>query len=305
MRNALLRERTAKDIDEQVAKVLRELGSLEPPLNLAEVRAVLRLDRGYFSSAETGYVREVVHRLRVAGKQVLARPAILGEAIRKWSIRALYLPDGQRILIDRDLPEPKQRWAEAHEVGHSLIPWHEGTMLGDNKQTLTPACHQQIENEANYAAGQLLFFQNAFVKDARDLAVGIGAINTLKKRYGNTITTTLWRYVEQSQIPVVACISHHPHRLTCDFDPSEPLRYFVGSPGFLAQFSNVGEQDIFKTIRGYCRNRRGGPLGAAEVVLADDHGKHHIFHFETFFNHYDALTLGTYKRQRSLVVVGI
>jgi len=39
----------------------------------------------------------------------------------------------------------------------------EATMLGDNKQTLTPACHEQIENEANFAAGQMLFFQQAFV----------------------------------------------------------------------------------------------------------------------------------------------
>jgi len=304
LKNILLRERTARDIDEQVAKVLRGLGRPEPPLNLDEVRELLRLDRAYYSSTEDGVLREVTHRLLVAGKQVLARPALLGEAIRKWSLRALYLPDRKRILIDRDLPEPKQRWGEAHEMGHSIIPWHEETMLGDNKQSLTPSCHEQIENEANYAAGQLLFFQQTFVKDARDLTVGINAVTTLKKRYGNTITTTLWRYVEQSQIPLVACIGHHPHRLPDDFEPGQPFKYFVGSPRFLAQFSNVRELDIFRTIRGYCLNRRGGSLGAAEVVLADDNGKNHLFHFETFFNHYDALTLGVYKGKHSLVVVG-
>jgi hypothetical protein len=304
LKNILLRERTAGDIDDQVAKVLRGLGNPEPPLNLDDVRELLRLDRAYYSSTEDGVLKEVAHRLRIAGRQVLARPALLADAIKKWSLRALYLPDRKRILIDRDLPEPKQRWGEAHEIGHSIIPWHEGTMLGDNKQSLTPSCHEQIENEANYAAGQLLFIQQAFVKDARDLVVGIHAVTTLKKRYGNTITTTLWRYVEQSQMPLVACISHHPHRLPEDFKLSEPFRYFVGSPKFLAQFSNVRELDVFRTIRSYCLNRRGGPLGAADVVLTDDNGKKHIFHFETFFNHYDALTLGVYKQQHSLVVVG-
>lgn len=36
----------------------------------------------------------------------------------------------------------------------------------------------------------------------------------------------------------------------------------------------------------------GGPLG--EVVLTDDNGDRHRFYFETFFNRYDALTLGLY-----------
>lgn len=304
MKNILLRERTAQDIDDQISKVLKDLGNPEPPLNLDEVRELLRLDRGYYSSTEDGLLREVAHRLFVAGKQLLARPALLGEAVKKWSLRALYLPDRKRILIDSDLPEPKQRWSEAHEVGHSIIPWHGSTMLGDNKQTLTPTCHQQIESEASYAAGQLLFLRQRFVREARDLQVGIDAVNQLRKRYGNTITTTLWRYVEQSDLPLVGCISLHPHRLTNEFNPNEPFRYFIGSRKFIEQFSNVREFDIFKTIRSYCLNRRGGPLGAADVILADDSGKRHVFHFETFFNQYDALTVGVYKRQHSLVVVG-
>ena len=228
--------------------------------------------------------------------------ALLGEAIKKWSLSSLYLTDRKRILIDRELPVLKQRWGEAHEVGHSIIPWHGDTMLGDNKQTLTPACHEKVENEANYAAGQLLFFQKAFTRDARDLVVGIGAVEELKKKYGNTMTTTLWRYVEQSPNPLVGCISHHPHRLPIDFNPEDPFRYFIGSPQFLQRFSNVCEPDIFRILRAYCQNKRGGPLGAADILLMDDNRARHVFHFETFFNHYDALTLGVYKKQHSLLV---
>ena len=75
MKNILIREVTAKDIDNQVGKVIRDLGNPAPPLNLDEVRDVLRLDREYYSSSEYGLLREVAHRLRIAGKQVLARPA--------------------------------------------------------------------------------------------------------------------------------------------------------------------------------------------------------------------------------------
>ena len=302
MKNVFLRDRTARDINDLVAKVLRDLGHPEPPLNLNAVRELLRLDRQYYSSTEDGALREVAHRLTIAGKQVLARPALLLDAIKKFDLRALFLPDGKRILIDRNLPDAKQRWSEGHEIGHSIIPWHLDTMLGDNKRTLTPACHEQIENEANFAAGQLLFFQQSFVRDARDLAPGIDAINTLKKRYGNTITTTLWRYVERSEEPMVGGISCHPRRLPPEFDTQNPFRYFVGSRAFHQRFTNVRQVDLFNQIQSYCTNRRGGPLGASDLLLADDDGLRHLFHFETFFNRYEALTLGIYKSAHARIV---
>jgi hypothetical protein len=306
LKNVFLRDQTARDINDLVAKVLRDLGNPQAPLNLDEVRDLLRLDRQYYSSTEDGALREVAHRLTIAGKQVLARPGLLFDAVKKFDLRALFLPDRKRILLDRELPDAKQRWSEGHEIGHSIIPWHLSTMLGDNKRTLTPACHEQIENEANFAAGQLLFFQQAFVRDLRDLPRGIDAITALKKRYGNTITTTLWRYVEQSEEPMLGGISCHPHRPNPEFDASNPFRYFVGSRSFQRQFANVREVDIFAQVRSYCSDRRGGPLGASDLVLSDDNGQQHIFHFETFFNRYEALTLGIYRNARArIVTVGV
>jgi Zn-dependent peptidase ImmA (M78 family) len=302
LKNVFLRDRTAQDINDLVAKVLRDLGRPEPPLNLNLVRELLRLDRQYYSSTEDGALREVAHRLTVAGKQVLARPALLFDVIKKFDLRALYLPDRKRILIDRGLPDAKQRWSEGHEISHSLIPWHLDTMLGDNKRSLTPACHEQIENEANFAAGQLLFFQQAFVRDANDLAPGIDAVNTLKKRYGNTITTTLWRYVERSDEPMVGGISCHPRRLPPEFDAENPFRYFVGSRSFQQRFGRVREVDLFRSVQGYCANRGGGPLGAEDLLLTDDSGLSHLFHLETFFNTYEALTLGIYKGEHRTIV---
>jgi hypothetical protein len=302
VQNIFLRERTAQDINDQVDKVLRDLGNPEPPLNLADVRELLRLDRHYYSSSEDGLLREVAHHLKVAGKQVLARPSLLGDVIKKMDLRALFLPDTKRILIDSTLPEPKQRWSETHEIIHSILEWHQGTMLGDNKQTLTPACHQHIESEANFGAGQLLFLREKFIQEARDSTASIEMIKSLRARYGNTITTTLWRYVEQSEEPMVGGISCHPCQLPEDFNAANPFRYFVGSKKFQKRFSSIRESYIFTQIQNYCSNRRGGPLGAADVPLTDDTGVSHVFHFETFYNRYDALTLGVYKFQRPIII---
>jgi hypothetical protein len=47
---------------------------------------------------------------------------------------ALYLPNRKRILLDNDLPPLKHRWNDAHEIGHDIIPWHAGMMLGDSEK---------------------------------------------------------------------------------------------------------------------------------------------------------------------------
>jgi hypothetical protein len=97
-------------------------------------------------------------------------------------------------------------------------------------------------------------------------------------------------------------ISFHPHRLPADFDAEKPFRYFVGSRTFQQRFANVSEVDVFNHVRSYCANRRGGQLGASDLLLSDDNGLRHLFHFETFFNQYEALTLGIYKRAHTRIV---
>jgi hypothetical protein len=298
----VLREVTAVDIRRQAQKILRGLGNPEPPLNLDNVRLLLQLDRHYYSSQDDGLFRERISRLKVAGKQVLARPALLGDAIKKFDLKALYLPDSKRIVIDSQLPVVKQRWSEAHEIGHSIIPWHAETLMGDNKQTLTPRCHQIIEAEANYAAGQLLFFADKFECDARDCAASIATIQSLKRRYGNSLTTTIWRYVEQTDIPMIAGISQHPHRTTAEFSHDEPFRYLIYSRPFVNMFAAPNPASLFSEVKKYCGRQSGGPLGSNDVLLPDSSGKNHLFRFDTFFNTYEALTLGVHRSLHSVVV---
>lgn len=307
-KNYLLSPKTAQDIDRRVERVLRGLGDPEPPLRLEDVRELLKLDRAFYTADDPGIAREAISRIRVATIQVYQRPTLIIDAIRKFSLKALYLPDRRRILLDGALPEKKHRWNEAHEVGHSLIPWHEEMMLGDNAHTLSADCHEQVEAEANYAAGRLLFLRNRFADEARDLELTIESVRQLHDAFGNTLSTTLYRFVESAgtERPVVGLITGHPHtaRRGSGHDPAKPCRHFIQSPAFAARFSRLLETDLFEALAGYCGSQSGGPLGAAELILTDDNGDQHRFRFETFFNRYDALTLGVYIRpeMRTLAV---
>ncbi len=306
-KNLLLKTRTAEDIDKHIERILRGLGNPEPPLLLQDVRELLKLDLGFYKADDPGLIRETISRIRIAGIQLFERPTLLLDAIQKYSLRALYIPDQKRILLDGNLPEKKHRWNVAHEIGHSVIPWHESMLHGDNKYSVTPECHEQIEAEANYAAGQLLFFRERFAEEALSLKPTIASVKKLHQTFGNTLSTTLYRFVESfgEHVPIVGIIAGHPHhsKRSSDFDPLKPCRHVIQSRIFQTQFSSISEKELFDAVSGYCGPQRGGPLGSTEMILSDDNGQTHRFYFETFFNRYDSLTLGVHL-QREPTKVG-
>jgi len=305
-KNRQLRLRTAQDIDQRIARVLEGLGNPEPPLNLVIVRELLKLDRVFYTADDPNLMQEVVSRIRVATIQVFKRPTLLLDAIKKLSLQALYIPDQKRILLDQNLPTKKHRWNEAHEIGHSLLPWHEDMMLGDTALTISQDCHEQIEAEANYAAGRLLFLRERFVVEAKDCSPNILSIQNLRNTFGNTLSTTFYRFIEAAgdERPMVGLMTEHPHpsRRSDDFDILNPCRHFIRSPAFASRFDRITEFDLFTSVEGYCADKRGGPLGATELMLTDDNGSEHRFYFETFYNQYDALTLGVYIDEKPLSI---
>jgi len=313
MKNPQVGNSERRQIDKAVRRLLADLKGVEPPLRLDQVRDQLKLDLEYYSSNEPGLIREVVHSLKVAGKEWLSGKTSLGKMIEKLGLRAMFFWDQSRILIDQELHPVKHRWAEGHEIGHKLLFWHKQYLLGDSKNELSPACHAIIEAEANCATGQLLFLQDRFIEEARSVPISLASLKSLKVRFGNSNAATLWRLVEEcaGTTPVVGIISEHPHRLPPEFDHADPCRYVIESPSFRAQFSNISELSLFAVLTGVCNRRSGGPLGTKEVELADNDGGRHEFVFESFCYRYkqpagsagfQVLTLGVHRRKMTRVI---
>jgi Zn-dependent peptidase ImmA (M78 family) len=298
-------EYEADDIRKIVARILKDLGSPEPPLNLSQVRALLRLNIGYYSTANTTLLQDIAARMKIAGKQVLERPMLLIEAVTKAKLSALWVPDKKRILIDEAVPKPKHRWIEGHEVGHSVIPRHREFLFGDNEYTLDPICHAIVEAEANYAGSQLLFLQKRFAQEARDGALEFTAINALSKRFGNTLTTTLWRMVEDRDpgAPVFGMVTAHPRypEIGAGAD-GNPIRYFIRSRGFRDQFGGVFPGDAYALINRHATRRKRGPVFDASDVLPNVNGEKCEFRLESFCNSHALLTYGVFVRVRPSLV---
>lgn len=286
-----LRSSTREDIDARIARVLRDVGVSEAPCPLKDVHDALRVNVTYYRSDDPSLLDETVHRLRLATKHVAHNPMRILTAIKRWDLSALWLPDKRQILVDAALPPARYRWREAHETGHSLLPWHDAFAFGDNSKTLSVACHAALEAEANYAAGSLLFLQERFIRDAFDLPVGMAAVRALKAKYANSLTTTLWRYVERAHrdramVAIVGALPGTP------ITPDAPaIRHVVRSPRFAREFSEVTPEVLQAVVDGYIVARRGGSLGTSSASLASDAGVLQEFGWETFSNTHDALTL--------------
>ncbi len=286
------------DIQSAVDRVLRDLENPEPPLDLERVRDVLRLDLKYYQGSDPGAVGEIAHRLRVAGKQLLARPGLLGDAIRKAKLSALWIPDSKRILIDSDVPTAKHRWMEGHEIGHSITPWHQNFLFGDTSLTLDPACHAQVEAEANFAAKELLFLRGRFGEESRDLPTDFKTVRSLAKRYGNTITSTLWRMVEDRnpEVPAFGMVSVHPrHPDVGGAEDGQPVRYFIRSKAFRKEFPEVTAEEGFAILKQHASWSRTGPVVDCEHRLQDARREEREFHVQSFSNSYALLTYGVCK----------
>lgn len=295
----------ASDIDKIVDRLLHDLGNPEPPLSLEMVREALKLDLKFYSSAEHSIIEEVTHRVKVGAKQILLRPGLIVDAIKKANLSALWMPDSRRILIDDSVPKLKHRWIEAHEIGHSLTPWHREFLFGDTEYTLDPDCHAIVEAEANYAASQLLFLRGRFGSEARDCDLDFKTIKSMAKRYGNTITTSLWRMVqerdpEQAVFGMVSCHPRHP--AIGSGAEGEKIRYFMRSRAFREQFPDIGQDFVFALLNDAASWSKRGTIIDCTRIIADISGQDYEFRIESFCNTYSLLTYGVLIGPRNVIL---
>lgn len=288
MRKVILKPGTRIEIDAQVEKILRGLGNPEPPLDLDAVFKLQQLDPQFYRTSEDGVVRETISRVKVGAKLFFEKPTRIWDAIRAANLKAIWIPEQKRILVDGDLHAMKKRWNFAHEIGHSILDWHRDFTSGDDALTLVEGYHVDLEAEANYAAGRLLFMQSVFTQHVKGLQHTLKSLNKLADGFGNSWTSTLYRTVEILDVPAFAIIGSHPVRKNSE----EKTRHFITSTPFDAMFPAFDETAALSVIRTYCSYSTRGPLGECTFPLMDERGERWEFTIESFALPYgDVLTL--------------
>lgn len=282
--------KTKKDIDKRVKKILNEIGVKTPPLNLDEVEEFLMIDKYYYDLTDPGLMDEIKHKLRIGSKKAL-------NIVKKVSLKALFLPDRNQIAIDNEVPNTKVKWVTAHEIIHKILPTHNQLLLGDTSETLDQDYHDMMEREANYGASGLIFLQEKFINEALEYDDSIKSVFELSKRYKNSKTSTLRRFIETNNGKLLAGLVSKPIWLN-GTEVMTRCRYYLRSPLFEKLFSNIDSGILLAIVDSNCHKCQGGPCGFDSEILYDINGDAHEFLFESFFNRYDILTLITHLKQK-------
>jgi len=283
-------ESTRREIEKRTRIVLLDAGITEPPVNVQDLLDSLRLYRHFYDLESPQLLRRFAHRLHVGGRKIL-------KIVKKIKLMAVLLQNEDQIFIDSSLHELKKIWASYHEILHKILPWHKPFFIGDTAQTLDPVYQERLELEANYGASELMFCGDVFTEMALDTSPCWESIELLKKECKTSFPTTTRRYVEHShEIPMAAFIST-PYWMEKEDEQPERWRHFIKSSQFKKKFSSVSPEQIVVEVEENTRRRRWGIVGDYIVVLEDDNSELHEFHAESFFNHYDIITLMVYHKK--------
>jgi Zn-dependent peptidase ImmA (M78 family) len=285
---------TKVEIEKENTKILKEIGIKRPPARVEDILEYLDLHRRYYNIEDPNLLQRFWHKVEVQKFKFF-------KLMKKVKLVAMWFPNESEIYIDSTLPDPKQKWATHHEIEHRILPWHRSFYLGDTVQTLDPNYQEMLEIEANFGASYLMFCGDLFKKEALDTKPEWNSIHLLSKRYGNSMVTTLRRYVNTTHdIPMAAFIST-PNWLEKPGDQENRYRIFDRSDKFKEQFGNVHPGILLSKIDDNTRKRRGGPIGDFSLFLKDINGNRHEFRAESFFNRHDVLTLLVYKTKLEIL----
>ena len=160
MRNRFLQDRQRAEIDGQISKILRGLGNPEPPLDLAQVRTLLRLDVGYYSSTDDSALREFISRVRVAGKLFIERPTRILDVVRKFDLKALFYRMGRESCST--LPNRKLSGAGMKRTRSFTVLPHHRVDARRRHANLSPSCHVVRSNTKQLRRRTLAVFRIVF-----------------------------------------------------------------------------------------------------------------------------------------------
>lgn len=290
---------TRRTIEKATAELLRDAGVATPPVRIERVLAHLEVHREFYDLENPGFLQRAVHRLRVGGERLLN---LLRDRVR---LAAVWLPDDQRILIDRGLPAPKQDWASFHEATHRLLFWHREYFLGDTAATLDPGFQEKLEAEANYGASALRFLGPLFTAEARDVAPLWNRIQALHRRYKTSLQSTARRYVEFGPDLAMLFVVSTPWWHDVPADQPHRCRHVVPSPRCAREFAAVDTDALRDAITGSTRAVSGGPAGDFDTCLFDLNGDPHEFTGMHFYNRHDVLTLVVHRRRLTAATVSV
>lgn len=151
------------------------------PVPLADIAAAVDLQKGsLFDLGEPEHL-----------------PPAIQSIFKKLKGKVFGLLDIQerRYFVDTSLSVERQRFTEAHEIGHDALPWHKSAYYGDDLHTLASDTREVLEAEANLFSAEILFAGKRFNREADDWAPSLDVPLALNANFQVSAAAAIRRYV--------------------------------------------------------------------------------------------------------------
>jgi len=220
-------EMQVSNLSEKVLKKAGAYGVLPTPIDeIIEAENISNIDDT--EELEESFMSKLTLKSKETFKGLLQKLRGLADLREK----AIYVPKEDNHI--------RSRFPKAHELAHQVIPWHNvDPQYFDDKYTLSPDAQDVFEQEANFFASEILYQGKLFRSDARDYKPSFPAIFKLADRYGTSIQSTVWRYVEE-QDEKIAIAQFYPGR-SIDEQGNQVLQLWkvVCSPSFFKRYGGI------------------------------------------------------------------
>jgi hypothetical protein len=291
---------SSNEIDKLADQLLRKAGALRKfPTPIEDVVAAQRLT---LSNPQCSPL--------APGMLALAPPA-LQEKLAAVPFKVLAALDRRErvVHINPEIGNPNhERFSKLHEVGHDLCPWQDLPYALDGSVQLAPNTRELFEQEANYAAGRLLFQGDVFVEVARTFATGMASVLLLAEQFGGSIHAAFYEYVSTHLGRVGGYILQ---RSPLDDGPTGTYRFPISQELASKQFARTygalqpRGQSLLSATHPSLKDAwdqlsSGRQVGLGEMCMQKPDGRAEMISFELFSNSYKLFLLLNADRRHPL-----
>lgn len=173
-------------------------------------------------------VAEVIDIGQLPEDLVVSKPSALKKLLGAYLYRA------ETAFVDFSQPEGRARFIQSHELGHRVVPWHEGAYLDDERR-LFRETEELLELEANLAGAHLIFQGQPFFERALEFPLSLSSPLLLAQQFKASLHATIRYYVEHHPDPVAGLIAGQYTRM----DGTVPIFLALESPSFRERFGSI------------------------------------------------------------------
>jgi Zn-dependent peptidase ImmA (M78 family) len=214
------------EISKIAEQTTKNLFNSEPPIDYRIIFQEEKLSLSHFDNNSVK-LREMAEEFKFENINIL---------------RGVLFVDQKKVLVKDDGYPRRNNFVYGHELAHWMLPWHKALLYQCTQFDLSKNARKQLEQEANFFAGELAFCGKQFMEYLLSSDISFNHYKTISDIFDMSKEATIRRAVELEPRPCAF--------LSLQLNEKDPLnylkiKYVVHSEAFVLQAGNFDRHQSF------------------------------------------------------------